>query len=117
MTPRCAHFGACGGCQWQDVAYLAQLERKRAQLQALLSRTVPSGVPDVAPVVPMPVGDDGMPWRSSETQGLGNGALGSSHEQRRDRFRVGHRDLRNPHARSGLFAGVRKRAGSALLRC
>ena len=62
MTPRCAHFGACGGCQWQDVAYSAQLARKRAQLEALLPRAVPRGLPAVSPVVPMPVGDDGMPW-------------------------------------------------------
>ena len=62
MTPRCAHFGACGGCQWQDVAYPAQLDRKRAQLEALLTRVVPRGLPAVAPVVAMPVGDDGMPW-------------------------------------------------------
>ena len=62
MTPRCAHFGACGGCQWQDVPYPAQLDRKRASLEALLARAVPSGLPAVDPVVPMPVGDDGMPW-------------------------------------------------------
>ena len=62
MTPRCAHFGACGGCQWQDVAYPAQLERKRAQLEALLTQVVPRGLPAVSPVVAMPVGDDGMPW-------------------------------------------------------
>jgi 23S rRNA (uracil1939-C5)-methyltransferase len=62
MTPRCAHFGACGGCQWQDVAYPAQLARKRAQLEALLAHVVPRGLPAVSPVVAMPVGDDGMPW-------------------------------------------------------
>jgi 23S rRNA (uracil1939-C5)-methyltransferase len=62
VIPRCAHFGACGGCQWQDVPYPVQLERKRASLEALLAGAVPSGVPKVAPLVPMPVGDDGMPW-------------------------------------------------------
>jgi 23S rRNA (uracil1939-C5)-methyltransferase len=62
MTPRCAHFGVCGGCQWQDVAYPAQLERKRSTLETLLGGAVRTGLPRVAPVVPMPVGDDGMPW-------------------------------------------------------
>jgi 23S rRNA (uracil1939-C5)-methyltransferase len=62
VTPRCAHFGVCGGCQWQDVPYPAQLERKRASLQALLARAVPARPPEVAEVVAMPVGDDGMPW-------------------------------------------------------
>lgn len=62
VTPRCAHFGVCGGCQWQDVPYPAQLERKRAALQALLARTLPARPPEVAEVIAMPVGDDGMPW-------------------------------------------------------
>lgn len=62
VTPRCAHFGACGGCQWQDVSYPAQLERKRASLEAMLARAVPSHPPEVAALVPMPVGADGMPW-------------------------------------------------------
>lgn len=61
-TPRCAHFGVCGGCQWQDVSYPAQLARKRAALTALLARALPSAPPAVAPLVPMPAGDDGMPW-------------------------------------------------------
>ena len=34
---RCSHFGSCGGCSIQDLPYEAQLERKRAALQALLS--------------------------------------------------------------------------------
>jgi 23S rRNA (uracil1939-C5)-methyltransferase len=62
VTPRCAHFGVCGGCQWQDVSYPAQLERKRASLEALLARAVPTRPPEVAALVPMPVGEDGMPW-------------------------------------------------------
>ncbi|HUU33174.1 MAG TPA: 23S rRNA (uracil(1939)-C(5))-methyltransferase RlmD [Vicinamibacterales bacterium] len=61
MTPRCRHAGRCGGCQWQHVPYPEQLARKRAALDVLLRRSDPR-LPLVDPVVPMPVGDDGMPW-------------------------------------------------------
>jgi 23S rRNA (uracil1939-C5)-methyltransferase len=35
-TPRCPHFGLCGGCQHQDIAYDDQLQLKRARLGELL---------------------------------------------------------------------------------
>jgi len=36
MPLRCAHFGSCGGCQIQDLAYDFQLKLKQERLQSLL---------------------------------------------------------------------------------
>ena len=36
--PRCRHFGICGGCTWQHVAYAAQLRFKRQHVQDSLER-------------------------------------------------------------------------------
>ena len=54
VTPRCALFGRCGGCQYQHLAYGAQLDWKRRQVAELLQHM--AGLPDfpVAPVVGSP---------------------------------------------------------------
>ena len=36
--PPCRYFGTCGGCQWQHVAYPAQLEWKQRMLEEILVR-------------------------------------------------------------------------------
>lgn len=38
LEPRCPHFGTCGGCQWQHVAYEAQLRFKEQVLRDQLER-------------------------------------------------------------------------------
>jgi 23S rRNA (uracil1939-C5)-methyltransferase len=54
VPPVCAHFGACGGCHWMDLAYDAQLAHKQAQVTDCLSRI--GGLESVAmrPIVPSP---------------------------------------------------------------
>jgi tRNA (uracil-5-)-methyltransferase len=39
-TARCAHFGECGGCSFQDVPYEAQLAAKRSVIEGYLDRSV-----------------------------------------------------------------------------
>lgn len=54
VAPACPLFGRCGGCQYQHLAYPAQLEWKRRQVAELLQHL--AGVPDfpVAPVIGSP---------------------------------------------------------------
>ena len=48
----CPHFGACGGCRFQDLAYEAQLEAKQAQIVDSLRRLGGIAEPPVGPIVP-----------------------------------------------------------------
>ena len=54
VAPRCPLFGRCGGCQYQHLAYAAQLTWKRRQVAELLQHM--AGIVDfpVAPVVGSP---------------------------------------------------------------
>jgi 23S rRNA (uracil1939-C5)-methyltransferase len=38
VAPKCRHFGACGGCQYQHAEYKAQIEMKQAILRETLER-------------------------------------------------------------------------------
>ncbi|MBS1800678.1 MAG: 23S rRNA (uracil(1939)-C(5))-methyltransferase RlmD [Acidobacteria bacterium] len=47
VSPKCAHFGACGGCQYQHAEYPAQLEIKRGILMETLERAGLTSLPHV----------------------------------------------------------------------
>jgi 23S rRNA (uracil1939-C5)-methyltransferase len=49
VSPRCAHFGVCGGCAWQHIAYAEQLRLKTE----LVGRLVQQAVPNAPAVRPM----------------------------------------------------------------
>jgi len=38
VEPRCAHFGVCGGCAWQDLDYAEQVRHKATQVDDALRR-------------------------------------------------------------------------------
>jgi 23S rRNA (uracil1939-C5)-methyltransferase len=51
VVPRCAHFGVCGGCRWQNVAYDAQLAFKRQHVTDALERIGGFRGIEVAPTI------------------------------------------------------------------
>jgi len=57
ITPRCRHFGTCGGCHWQQVDYPLQLEFKERIIRDQMTRI--GGFDDIplAPILPNP-----QPW-------------------------------------------------------
>ncbi|MFL5946274.1 MAG: 23S rRNA (uracil(1939)-C(5))-methyltransferase RlmD, partial [Gaiellaceae bacterium] len=57
----CAHYPACGGCRFQDLAYEAQIESKAAQVADALRRI--GGIAD-APLEPLVPADDVFHYRN-----------------------------------------------------
>lgn len=49
VVPRCAHFGECGGCQYQHASYDMQVQMKASILRETLER---AEVPDLPELVP-----------------------------------------------------------------
>jgi len=47
VSPRCAHFGLCGGCQYQHAEYAAQVTMKVAILRETLERAGPADLPEI----------------------------------------------------------------------
>ena len=52
VAPPCRHFGACGGCRFQDYAYDSQLAAKHAQVRDALVRLARIPEPPLEPIVP-----------------------------------------------------------------
>ncbi|MGN6380097.1 MAG: 23S rRNA (uracil(1939)-C(5))-methyltransferase RlmD [Gaiellales bacterium] len=52
VSPRCAHFGTCGGCAWQDLEYAEQLRHKQSQVDDALRRLGALEGFELLPIVP-----------------------------------------------------------------
>ncbi len=52
--PECRYYGACGGCQYQHIAYPEQLRMKQKQIADLFERVGKISRAVVAPVIPCP---------------------------------------------------------------
>lgn len=52
VEPACAHFGECGGCRFQDLAYHIQVEQKAKQVEDALVRITGIAEPPLFPIVP-----------------------------------------------------------------
>jgi 23S rRNA (uracil1939-C5)-methyltransferase len=61
VTPRCRHFGPCGGCAWQHIAYHEQLALKRRMCERLLADALGREAPRVEATLAAP-GAGGGPW-------------------------------------------------------
>lgn len=51
VEPRCRHFGACGGCKWQNIPYAEQLEMKQRQVRDQLERIGKVELPEFMPIL------------------------------------------------------------------
>ena len=50
-TPFCQHFGACGGCKWQQIPYEEQLKMKQQQVFDQLTRIGKVELPEFRPIL------------------------------------------------------------------
>ncbi|MFV0564495.1 MAG: 23S rRNA (uracil(1939)-C(5))-methyltransferase RlmD [Flavobacteriaceae bacterium] len=50
-TPECLHFGTCGGCKWQNIAYEHQLFYKQKEVTNNLQRIGHIELPEITPIL------------------------------------------------------------------
>lgn len=51
VEPQCQHFGVCGGCKWQDMAYKHQLFYKQQEVENNLKRIGHLDLPQTLPII------------------------------------------------------------------
>ena len=61
VTPFCKHFGVCGGCKWQMLPYLKQLQYKQQEVEQNLRRIGKIDLPEILPIIG---GDDTVHYRN-----------------------------------------------------
>jgi 23S rRNA (uracil1939-C5)-methyltransferase len=84
VAPRCPHFGRCGGCTWQHIAYAAQARAKEAVVRESLAHL--AGIRD-APVAPIVAAPDPWYYRNKmEFSFHPEGILGLHHRGHWDRI-------------------------------
>ncbi len=94
IEPPCSYFGDCTGCQWQHMAYSAQLAVKREIVIDALERVGGFHRPPVLDTIPSPRPFEYRNharfniWRST-------GTLGFTHRERRRFVRIDHCMLMN----------------------
>lgn len=49
--PKCEHFGVCGGCKWQNMAYEHQLGYKQNEVENHLRRIGKVELPEISPIL------------------------------------------------------------------
>ena len=49
-TPKCEHFGVCGGCKWQHIKYEEQLKFKQSEVENNLIRIGNLDLPKITPI-------------------------------------------------------------------
>lgn len=49
--PKCEHFGVCGGCKWQHMAYEHQLRYKQEEVINNLTRIGKLSLPPISPII------------------------------------------------------------------
>jgi 23S rRNA (uracil1939-C5)-methyltransferase len=51
IDARCEHFGLCGGCKWQNLAYSDQLKYKQKQVTDNFERIGKLNIPEINPII------------------------------------------------------------------
>ncbi|MDE5551630.1 MAG: 23S rRNA (uracil(1939)-C(5))-methyltransferase RlmD [Muribaculaceae bacterium] len=51
ISPRCKHFGICGGCKWQHIPYSEQIRQKHGQVTDALTRIGKVELPEINPTL------------------------------------------------------------------
>ncbi len=52
VSPKCTHFGTCGGCKWQFMGYEHQLAYKQQEVVNNITRLGKVELPEVTPIAP-----------------------------------------------------------------